>query len=161
MDFKMKLQKLRKSRGLTQEEFSEIMNVSRQAVSKWESGQSFPEIDKLIEISDYFQVTIDYLIRDETEIPDKKYVETKQDGVNNDTGKNKPYGFLFNSKVKQRNILIIASSCISICFYGLATADQCPSAYQTIIRIIECLLGIGASILILLKIKRFNKSVRS
>jgi transcriptional regulator with XRE-family HTH domain len=72
----MKLQKLRKSRGLTQEEFSEIMNVSRQAVSKWESGQSLPEIDKLIEISDYFGVTIDYLIREEAEIPNKKYVET-------------------------------------------------------------------------------------
>lgn len=161
MDFKMKLQKLRKSRGLTQEEFSEIMNVSRQAVSKWESGQSLPEIDKLIEISDYFGVTIDYLIRDEAEIPNQKCVETKQYEVKNDTNESRPNSLLFDSKEKQTIIRILAAGCMSICFFALATADQCPSFYQTIIRIIECLTGISISILTLVKMKRFNNSVRS
>lgn len=62
MEFKEKLQELRKSRGLTQEELAEALYVSRTAVSKWESGRGYPSIDSLKEISNYFSVTVDELL---------------------------------------------------------------------------------------------------
>ena len=53
MEFNEKLQQLRKSRGLTQEELAEALYVSRTAISKWESGRGYPSIDSLKEISNY------------------------------------------------------------------------------------------------------------
>lgn len=65
MIFSEKLQLLRKTKGLTQEELAEKMSVSRQAVAKWESGQVYPDISNLIGISNLFNVTVDYLVRDQ------------------------------------------------------------------------------------------------
>lgn len=65
MIFSEKLQLLRKSKGFTQEELAEKLNVSRQAVAKWESGQSYPDIMNLIQISNMMNVTVDYLVRDQ------------------------------------------------------------------------------------------------
>lgn len=76
-----KLYELRKNRGLSQEQLAEKLNVSRQAVSKWESGTAFPETEKLIIISNYFGVSVDYLLKDvERDNPisaagDKKVIE--------------------------------------------------------------------------------------
>ena len=65
MIFSEKLQLLRKNKGFTQEEFAEQLNVSRQAVAKWESGQVYPDISNLIQISNMMHVTVDYLVRDQ------------------------------------------------------------------------------------------------
>lgn len=65
MEFGEKLQELRKSRGFTQEELAEALFVSRTAVSKWESGRGYPNIDSLKEISRFFSVTIDELLSSE------------------------------------------------------------------------------------------------
>ena len=65
MEFHEKLQELRKSRNLTQEELAEALYVSRTAISKWESGRGYPSIDSLKEISHYFSVTIDELLSSE------------------------------------------------------------------------------------------------
>lgn len=62
MEFNEKLQELRKSRSLTQEELAEVLFVSRTAISKWESGRGYPSISSLKEISRFFSVTIDELI---------------------------------------------------------------------------------------------------
>lgn len=62
MEFYEKLQELRKSRGLTQEELAEALYVSRTAISKWESGRGYPSIDSLKAISNYFSVSIDDLL---------------------------------------------------------------------------------------------------
>ena len=62
-----KLQTLRRSRGLSQEQLAEILEVSRQAVSKWENSESAPDLDRLRAICTYFGVTTDYLIWDEPE----------------------------------------------------------------------------------------------
>ena len=66
MDFGEKLQQLRKSRGLTQEELAQALYVSRAAVSKWESGRGYPSIDYLKQISLFFSVSIDDLLSGET-----------------------------------------------------------------------------------------------
>ncbi|MDE5939757.1 MAG: helix-turn-helix domain-containing protein [Lachnospiraceae bacterium] len=63
MDFSEKLLTLRKARDLTQEELAEKLNVSRQSVSKWESGQAVPELDKIVALSTVFDVTTDYLLK--------------------------------------------------------------------------------------------------
>ncbi len=65
MEFGEKLQGLRKNKGLTQEELAELLYVSRTAVSKWESGRGYPNIDSLKEISKYFSVSIDDLLSGE------------------------------------------------------------------------------------------------
>ncbi len=65
MEFNEKLQELRKSKGLTQEELAEKLYVSRTAVSKWESGRGYPNIDSLKEISAFFSVSIDELLSSE------------------------------------------------------------------------------------------------
>ena len=62
-----KLYKLRKNSGLSQEQLAEQLNVSRQAISKWESGTAVPESEKLITISNYFGVSVDYLLKDDEE----------------------------------------------------------------------------------------------
>ena len=62
VEFNEKLQELRKSKGLTQEELASALYVSRTAVSKWESGKGYPSIDSLKEISGFFSVTIDDLL---------------------------------------------------------------------------------------------------
>lgn len=62
MEFNEKLQELRKSRGLTQEELAEALYVSRTAISKWESGRGYPSIDSLKGIAKFFSVTIDDLL---------------------------------------------------------------------------------------------------
>lgn len=62
MEFNEKLQQLRKSKGLTQEELAQAIFVSRTAVSKWESGRGYPNIDSLKELAKYFSLTVDELI---------------------------------------------------------------------------------------------------
>ena len=57
-----KLQKLRKDHNYTQEELADIMKVSRQSISKWESDAAFPETEKLLALSKLYHCTIDYLL---------------------------------------------------------------------------------------------------
>ena len=59
-----KLALLRKKRGITQEELSEMLNVSRQSVSRWELDAAFPETDKLIKLSKLFECSIDFLLNE-------------------------------------------------------------------------------------------------
>ncbi len=68
MSFGERLQEVRRSNGLTQEQFAEELNVSRQAVSKWESSRGYPEIEKILYICNRFQVPIGDLFADESPI---------------------------------------------------------------------------------------------
>jgi len=65
MEFNEKLQELRKKKGLTQDELAEILFVSRAAISKWESGRGYPNIDSLKAIARFYRVTIDELLSGE------------------------------------------------------------------------------------------------
>lgn len=58
-----RIQQLRREHGLSQEQLAEKLNVSRQAVSKWESAQAQPELDKILALSELFCVTTDYLLK--------------------------------------------------------------------------------------------------
>ena len=65
MIFSEKLQILRKNKGYTQEALADKLGVSRQAVAKWESGQIYPDISNLIQISELMNVSVDYLVKDQ------------------------------------------------------------------------------------------------
>lgn len=69
MNFAEKLIILRKKQGMSQEQLADHLGVTRQSVSKWESGVSVPELTKLIAISEMFQVSVDYLVKDYIEEP--------------------------------------------------------------------------------------------
>lgn len=64
MDFSEKLMTLRKQAGLSQEQLADRLGVTRQSVSKWESGTAFPELVKIISLSEMFGVSVDYLVKD-------------------------------------------------------------------------------------------------
>ena len=64
MSFANKIWKIRDEAGISQERLAEELNVTRQAVAKWESGSGMPDIDNLVGISKFFQVSIDYLVKD-------------------------------------------------------------------------------------------------
>ena len=64
MNFNEKLIKLRKERGLSQEELGAAVGVSRQTKSKWELAQSYPDFQKLVLLSDYFKISLDTLVKD-------------------------------------------------------------------------------------------------
>lgn len=63
MNIADRIQYLRKQKGLSQEELADKVGVSRQAVSKWESEQSTPDLEKIIIMSDLFEVTTDYILK--------------------------------------------------------------------------------------------------
>lgn len=67
MEFHNKLYHLRKQKGLSQEELANRLNVSRQTISKWEVGDSTPDMEKLIAISDMFQISLDELVMDKVQ----------------------------------------------------------------------------------------------
>lgn len=66
MSFGEKIQTLRKEAGLSQEELADQLGVSRQAVSKWERDSGYPETEKILRMARLFQVTVDYLLNEET-----------------------------------------------------------------------------------------------
>jgi len=80
MKFSEKLQKLRKTNNLSQEQLADMLEVTRQSVSKWESGQTYPEMDKLISMCKIFKCSLDDLTNDE--ISDKTILENKKSNMN-------------------------------------------------------------------------------
>ena len=72
MNMADRIQYLRKTNGISQEELADKVGVSRQAVSKWESEQSLPDLGKIITMSDYFGVTTDYILKGIEPVVDKE-----------------------------------------------------------------------------------------
>ena len=71
MTFSEKLMDLRRKAGLSQEQLADRLGVTRQSVSKWESGTAMPELVKLISLSDIFGVSVDYLVKDRLDSPEE------------------------------------------------------------------------------------------
>ena len=79
MEFNNKLYELRKKKGLSQEELANRLNVSRQTVSKWELGDSTPDMEKLVAMSDLFEVSLDELILNKKPDPAPEQQPVKSD----------------------------------------------------------------------------------
>ncbi|WP_192988251.1 helix-turn-helix domain-containing protein [Carnobacterium mobile] len=80
MSFGEKLQTLRKAKGISQDQLALHLNVSRQAISKWGLGSSLPEVENIIEISRFFDTSIDYLLKDD--LQDKEEAGNKAKKTN-------------------------------------------------------------------------------
>lgn len=79
MEFNNKLYELRKQKGFSQEELANRLNVSRQTVSKWEVGDSTPDMEKLVAISDLFGISLDELVLDKVPEPVPEVQPAKSD----------------------------------------------------------------------------------
>lgn len=118
MTFGNRLYELRKNSGLSQEELAELLDVSRQSVSKWESDKGYPEMTRLIFLSDYFSVSLDYLMRGEKQ---EKLSEQKQEALeyHTDTLMNRVQIFLMNLNHKQKNELKLLYVLLILVLLGL------------------------------------------
>lgn len=74
MDFNNQLKRIRESNGLTQEQLSKILNVSRQSISSWEVGRNFPDLEMIVIISKEFNISLDQLIMGDKNM-EKKLIE--------------------------------------------------------------------------------------
>ena len=87
MTFGEKLKEIRKRFGLTQEKLSGLINVSRQAITKWENDEGLPDITNLQELSKLFGITIDYLLDKDNNLPAltlRKELDKDKYGQSND-----------------------------------------------------------------------------
>ena len=100
MTFGEKIQKLRKEAGLSQEELSYQLGVSRQAISKWERDSGYPETEKILRMSKIFHVTLDYLLNEE----EAKKPENNPDEKGIYVSREMAEGFLFYQKRKLQKI---------------------------------------------------------
>lgn len=118
MTFGNRLYELRKNFELSQEELAELLDVSRQSISKWESDKGYPEMTRLIFLSDYFQVSLDYLMRgvEKEELSEK---EKKSLEYHTDTLMNSIQIFLTNLNDKQKKKLQLLYILIILVLVGI------------------------------------------
>lgn len=104
MTFGERLYELRSNKNISQEELAELLDVSRQSISKWENNKAYPEMTRLLFMSDYFGVSLDYLMRG---------VETERNGsdkTENYNAKNMLMAwnsFVSNLSNEQRRLLMV------------------------------------------------------
>lgn len=127
MTFGERLYELRKQKNISQEELAELLDVSRQSISKWENDKAYPEMTRLLFMSDYFEVSLDYLMRgvekhDNTEKTTSSYKAENMLSVWNT--------FISNLTGPQRKLMMVLYvllilTCIGIitsCVYGAGYA---------------------------------------
>lgn len=105
MDFN-NLKLFRKQNGFTQEQVAEKLGVSRQAVAKWERGESVPDIENVIALADMYEITVDSLVRNMTSLPDKR------------TDKKHMFGI---TRVNDKGQITLPKKCREI--FGIKTGD--------------------------------------
>ncbi len=127
MIFREKLTRLRKSQNMTQEQLAEKLGVSRQAVSRWESGDSTPDMNNLLGLCDLFDVSSDYLIHDDYQSDDDLPIAKEKN----------EHLLEVKSKKKQHHLIAaIAFTVAMIC--SAASASLSTSNIQLAISIFNC-----------------------
>lgn len=132
MNIADRIQHLRKVKGISQEELADKIGVSRQAVSKWESEQTSPDIEKIILMSDFFDVTTDYILKGIEPIPDEPMLQ-----------KEKPNASIFSITGTSFNFIGIVVAAMTWYEEQVTTA----TAIGIIFLIIGCMIyGIGMTV---------------
>ena len=119
MNVSEKIRTLRKSKGMSQEELAGQVNISRQAISRWENGTALPDADNIVQLSKLFGVTTDYLLMDSYE-SDEDSPKIKE-----------------NNKILRANLtslaIILQATFLNICM--LPWEDQNTKVYATVIKV--------------------------
>lgn len=136
MEFHEKLFRLRKEKGWSQELLAEKLKTTRQAVSKWENAQGFPETEKLLVLSQIFEVSIDYLLKDSSE----GNIEHRGQGYY--VSRENAQGYLQYEKVMTKYIAF-GLSCFVLLPVPYFIFKGSPSIYTTLI-ILIAIVGIGS-----------------
>lgn len=123
MKFNEKLIELRRKEGLSQEELGYKLNVTRQTVSKWELGQTTPEMDKLVEMSKIFNISVDELINGSEELQDQTPVIEDQPVVEEEPKKNKLAIVIIIALVVVL-LLIVSKIIVSLNMFNKVTDDM-------------------------------------
>lgn len=120
-----KIIKLRKKNGWSQEELADKVNVSRQAVSKWESATAIPSLEKILQLSELFGVTADYLLKDEIE--DEEFTADTTEGVKK-VSLEEANDYMAERKKAAKRIAIATFLCIlsPITLFVLGAATEMP-----------------------------------
>lgn len=113
MTFGEKIQKLRKETGLSQEELASQLEVSRQAVSKWERDSGYPETEKIVRMSRIFHVTLDYLLNEENSRENTEGSGSAEEEKGFYVSLETAQGFLTFQKVRYRKISIACGAFIA------------------------------------------------
>lgn len=123
MKFNEKLIKMRKEKGLSQEALGEKLDVARQTISKWELGETTPEMDKLVKLSELFEISLDELIKDDSEI---SVAEDTNNNLNN-TNSQKLVGIVIII-LKVIGVLIVIGIVLAIigaiCFGTMTSVER-------------------------------------
>lgn len=112
MRFADKLVELRKNKGISQEELADKLDVTRQSISKWESGQSIPDISRILQLSELFDVSVDYLLKDEIELDNVSQQSNKEDNDIIKVGKEEADKYIEHSKYLSKIYSIATVLCI-------------------------------------------------
>ena len=135
MKFEEKLIKLRKSNGMSQEQLAEKLGVSRQAISRWESGDSTPDMLNLLGLCECFKVSSDYLIHDDYESDDDMpIVQEKNEEITNIRAKRKEYHLV-------SAICFLLAVCCSVC--GILTS---VNDVQFVLSVFTCTVLSGLTV---------------
>ena len=78
MNIGEQINNLRKQHGLSQDDFVNLFNVSRQTISNWENGKSYPDLEMIINVSDYFKISIDELLKNDVQTVKKLIMKKRQ-----------------------------------------------------------------------------------
>lgn len=151
MDLSEKIMQLRKQKGWSQEELAERLDISRQSISKWESGASIPELDKILKLSNLFGVTTDYLLKDEAqpqEMPVSVNMGEREIPSLRKVTKEEAEDFMTVTKTLSKTIakgvcLCICSPVLLILLSGFAESGKLPISE-------DFAGGIGVAVLLLL-----------
>ncbi|MGI2259903.1 helix-turn-helix domain-containing protein [Shewanella sp. GXUN23E] len=121
-----KIVKLRKQTGWSQEELADKVGVSRQSVSKWESANSIPDLNKIILLADLFGVSTDYLIKDEIEQADRTIVSDKPEvpQIGMEEANRYLQSKMAVAELTLKGVMLCVCSVVPLFFFLAMAADQ-------------------------------------
>lgn len=152
-----KIIELRKRNGLSQEALAEKLNVSRQSVSKWETGESFPDIDRIVKLSEIFGVSTDYLLKNDSAEIDYTEPAPKLRTVSFEEAQ-KYLGVVkkLSSDVAVGVMMCILSPCIFVVLEGLSASDEIMASVGVSLFLVIIAAAVGLFIYTGLRSGKYN-----
>ena len=163
MTLAVKILSLRKSSGWSQEELAEKLDVSRQSISKWESGAAIPDINRILDLAKLFGVTTDYLLRDDIDQPEppgEAETESRTQVSLQEATDFLRSGAVYGKQIALGVVLCMLAPAFLILFAGLAVTGAVSEVLAYSVGIAAMLLMVSAAVAVFIlssaKMKRFQ-----